>query len=217
MTLKGSRWAPVPDVLALFSICFYPKMTKHCQWGKFLILQYPIPKGLDHIGEHAYYILEEHKEVKALMGPHWKTSPQRDGPEVAMVPASKLSSYAQPQNKQPVGWPRNARTEARAPAVRRSRSVFKEETLGELDKAFVKLGSPVLSSPFLSLLLFFLPLCAKKLKWLWPHLLLGLFLKVSKVNGLFAPFLDFHNKCKWWALTRKVKPEQEFSFSYSFN
>lgn len=151
------------------------------------------------------------------MGPHWKTSPQRAGPGAVMVPASKLSSSARPQNKQPVGWPRRHGLLARAPAVSKSRSVFREEMLGELDKVFAKLGTLALSSPCLSCLCSPLLCVLKNENDFWPHLLLASFLQVSKVNGLFAPFLDFHNKCKWWTLTRMVKPEQEFQFSFSFD
>lgn len=62
--------------------------------GKIPHHEHPIPKGLDHIREHAYYILEEHKQVKVLMGHAGKPAHNGLDLKATMVPASKLSSSA---------------------------------------------------------------------------------------------------------------------------
>lgn len=86
------------------------------------------------------------QQVKVLMGPCWKNQPTM-GWTWAPWCLLLLSSSARPQNKQPVGWPRRHGLLAHAPAVSKSRSVFREETLGELDKVLAKLGTLSTQAP----------------------------------------------------------------------
>lgn len=88
---------------------------------------------LNHIREQRYLILKEHR------GQGFQGAIQGDGPEVAVMSASKLSSPAQSQNKHLLGWPKKELIHSPNPSSR-TRSVFKEESLEELNKMFSRVG-----------------------------------------------------------------------------
>jgi len=67
-------------------------------------------------------------------------------PEVARMSASNLNSSAQLQNKHFLGWPKTELAPGPYPS-QRTRSVFTEERLRELNKMFSKLEHLTLSSP----------------------------------------------------------------------
>lgn len=96
--------------------------------------------------------MKEHEEAKVLVGPHGvgmvRGDPAHNGmdPEGARTSASNLNSSAQLQNKYFLGWPKTEL--APSPYLsQRTRSVFTEERLRELNKMFSKLGHLTLSSP----------------------------------------------------------------------
>lgn len=57
----------------------------------------------------------------------------------AVMSASKLSSPAQSQNKHLLGWPKKELIHSPHPSSR-TRSIFKEESLVELNKMFSRVG-----------------------------------------------------------------------------
>lgn len=149
---EGNQKKSKPVILALFSTCFYPERHQikiPCLW---------VPQLWSWITSGNRGILFwMNTETKVFRGPY-KGMDLR-----AVMSASKLSSPAQSQNKHLLGWPKKELIHSPHPSSR-TRSIFKEESLVELNKMFSRVGHFALWSPYPSFFQFTFPLCAKPLK-----------------------------------------------------